>query len=73
VEIEVAEHQQLSNVLAAYFCKICIRMAGSWMQISFGWSPAACKLLIKFGTVADPMGQGQPACQEEWKMCRKKK
>ncbi len=23
--------------------------------------------------VADAMGQGQPACQGEWKMCRKKK
>ncbi len=23
--------------------------------------------------VADTMGRGQPSCQEEWKMCRKKK
>jgi hypothetical protein len=24
-------------------------------------------------TVADAMSRGQPACQEEWKMCRKKR
>jgi hypothetical protein len=23
--------------------------------------------------VSDEMGRGQPACQEEWKMCRKKR
>jgi hypothetical protein len=27
----------------------------------------------KFVAVADAMGWGQPACQEEWKMCRKKR
>jgi hypothetical protein len=36
-------------VLAAYFPKICIQLAASQMQISFGWSPAACKLLINLG------------------------
>jgi hypothetical protein len=30
-------------VLAAYFCKICIRLAASWMQISFSQPPAGCK------------------------------
>ncbi len=25
------------------------------------------------GSVADAIGWGQPACQEEWKICRKKK
>jgi hypothetical protein len=45
----LAKLLQLNNVLAAYFCKICIRLAASRMQISFGWSPAACKLLINLG------------------------
>jgi hypothetical protein len=35
-------------VLAAYFCKIYIRLAASRMQISFGWSPATCQI-DKFG------------------------
>jgi hypothetical protein len=30
-------------VLAAYFCKICIRLAASRMQISFSPVPAGCK------------------------------
>jgi hypothetical protein len=29
--------------------------------------------MMKEETVADMMGRGQSACQEEWKMCRKKK
>jgi hypothetical protein len=36
----LAKHQQLKNVLAAYFCKICIRLAASQMPISFVWSLA---------------------------------
>jgi hypothetical protein len=38
----LAKHYQLNNVLAAYFCKICIRLAASRMQISFSWSQAGC-------------------------------
>jgi hypothetical protein len=37
-----------NHVLAAYFCKICIWLAASRMQISFGWSLAACKLGILY-------------------------
>jgi hypothetical protein len=33
----------MPNVLAAYFCKICIRLAASRMQISFSRPPAGCK------------------------------
>jgi hypothetical protein len=29
--------------------QICIRLAACQMQISFGWSPAACKLLKNLG------------------------
>jgi hypothetical protein len=42
----LAKHWPLNNVLAVYFCKICIQLAASRMQISFGWLPATCKLLI---------------------------
>jgi hypothetical protein len=51
----LAKHQQLNNVLAAYFCKICIRLAASMMQISFGWSLAACKLGILYCIAASRM------------------
>jgi hypothetical protein len=40
----LAKHWQLHNVLANYFCKICIWLAASQMQISFGWSPATCHI-----------------------------
>jgi hypothetical protein len=39
----LAEHKPLNNVLVAYFCKICIRLAASRMQISFIQPPAGCK------------------------------
>jgi hypothetical protein len=39
----LAKHSQLNNALAADFCKICIRLAASQMQISYGWSLAVCK------------------------------
>jgi hypothetical protein len=42
----LAKHKQLNHVLVAYFCKICIRLVASRMQILFGWSPASCKLLV---------------------------
>jgi hypothetical protein len=45
----LAKHQQLNKMLAAYFCKICIWLAASRMQLSFGWLLAACKLLINLG------------------------
>jgi hypothetical protein len=51
----LAKHEQLKNVLAAYFCKICIRLAASKMQISFGWSLAACKLGILYCMAASLM------------------
>jgi hypothetical protein len=51
----LAKHKQLNNVLAAYFCKICIRLAASKMQISFGWSLAACKLGILYRMAASRM------------------
>jgi hypothetical protein len=39
----LARHWPLNNVLAAYFCKICIWLAASRMQISFSPPPAGCK------------------------------
>jgi hypothetical protein len=38
-----AKHLPLNNVVAAYFCQICIRLAACRMQISFSQPPAGCK------------------------------
>jgi hypothetical protein len=51
----LAKHQQLNNVLAAYFWKICIRLTASMMQISFGWSLATWKLGILYCMAASQM------------------
>jgi hypothetical protein len=39
----LAKHLRLNNVLAANFCKICIWLAASRMQISFSQLLAGCK------------------------------
>jgi hypothetical protein len=39
----LAKTLPLKNVLTAYFCKICIWLAASRMQISFSQPPAGCK------------------------------
>jgi hypothetical protein len=64
----LAKHEQLKNVLAAYFCKICIWLAASKMQISFGWSLAACKLGILYCMAASWMQFASGWWPTEWNL-----
>ncbi len=62
-------HQFPLFCLSNYRSHLCSRqgltfLTISWIFLSIFWLWRA---------VADTMGQGQPTCQEEWKMCRKRR
>jgi hypothetical protein len=46
----LVKHKQLNNMLAAYFCKICIWLAGGQPDATFNWLVAGrMQTIDKFG------------------------
>ncbi len=75
----LAKHQPLYNVLAAYFCKICIQLAASRMQISFSQPLAGCKFhsvglhldenFIQSAASRMQIASGQQPCNTKYPIC----